>query len=194
VSAPVSYLARLALDIDLWCLRLEKHRIRPLHRRAVIGPAVALAQVVGRFGDFGLGLAGLFAAVPLACGQGLVGGGCHVEQKFSQVGAAFGAAHVFVDDLAPARAHGLADQFVHPVWGARAFGVGDVVHRGDDVLDDHFVVQRDADLQAVDRLIGWEGPFVGHLKAKGFHVGQFGFDVPQAVFAVITVVDHGSRM
>ena len=174
--------------------RLEKHRIRPLHRRAVIGPAVALAQVEGGLGDFGLGLAGHFAAVPLACGQGLVGGGGHVEQHFAQVGAAFGAAHVFVDDFAPARAHGVADQFVHAVRCARALGVGDVVHGGDDVLDDHFVVQRDADLQAVDRFIGREGALVGHAEAKGFHVGQFGFDVPQAVFAVIAVVNDGSRM
>jgi hypothetical protein len=102
--------------------------------------------------------------------------------------------HVFVDDFSPARAHGLADQFVHAVWSARAFRVGDVVHGGDDVLDDHLAVQRDADLQAVDWFIGRKGALVGHPEAKGFHVGQFGFDVPQAVFAVIAAVNDGSRM
>ena len=126
-------------------LRLEKHRISPLHRRAVIGPAVALAQEIGRLGDFGLGLACQFAALPLACGQGLVGGRGHVEQHLAQVGAAVGAAHMLVDDLAPARAHGATNELVHVVWRAGAFGVGDVVHGGGDVLDDHLVVERDAD-------------------------------------------------
>jgi len=89
---------------------------------------VALAQVVGRFCDFGVRLASLFAALPLACGQGLVGGSRHVEQQLSQVGAAFGATHMLVDDFAPARAHGLTDQFVHAVGSACTFGVRDVVH------------------------------------------------------------------
>lgn len=165
-----------------------------MHRRAVVSPTVTLAQVVGRFGDFGLGLTSLFAALPLACGQGLVGGGGHVEQKFSQVGAACGAAHVFVDDFAPARPHGLADQFVHAMRCAGAFGVGDLVHRGHDVLDDHLVVERDADFQVVDGFLGRKGALVGHPKAKCLHVGQFGFDVPQTVIAVIAAVHDGSRM
>ena len=48
--------------------------------------------------------------------------------------------------------------------------------------------------QAVDRLITWEKPFVGHLEAEGLDVGQLCFDVPQTVFAVIALVHHGSRM
>ena len=172
----------------------EKHRISPLHRRAVKGPAVALAQVVGRFGDFGLGLASQFAAVPLACGQGLVGGSGHVEQQLAQVGAAFGAANVRVDDFAPARAHGLADQPVHVVRRLSALGVRDVVHRGGDVLDDHFVVECDADFQSMDGLVAGKHPLIGNLKTVGLDVGQFGFDVPQAVFAVIACVNDGSRM
>ena len=175
-------------------LRLEKHRIRPLHRWAVERPAVALAQVVGWLGDLGLGAPCQFVAVPLASRQGLVGGSRHVEQKLSQVGAALGAAHVFVDDLAPARAHGLADQFVHAVRCACAFGVRDVVHRGGDVLDHHPVVERDPDSQAVDAFVGREGALIDHLEVVGFDVAQFGFDVPQAIFAVVALVGHGSRM
>jgi len=159
-----------------------------------MGPAVALAQKIGRLGHFGVRLARQFAALPLACGQGLVGGRGHVEQHLAQVGAAVGAAHMLVDDLAPARAHGAADELVHVVWRAGAFGVRDVVHRGGNVLDDHLVVERHANFQAVDRLIAWEKPFVGHLKAEGLDVGQLGFDVPQTVFAVIALVHHGSRM
>ena len=159
-----------------------------------MGPAVALAQKIGRLGHFGVGLACQFAALPLACRQGLVSGRGHVEQHLAQVGAAVGAAHVLVDDFAPAWAHGAADEFVHAVWGADAFRVRDVVHRGGNVLNDHLVVERDADFQAVDRLITWKKPFVGHLKTESFDVGQFGFDVPQSVFAVIALVHHGSRM
>ena len=124
----------------------------------------------------------------------MVSGRGHVEQHLAQVCAAVGAAYVLVDDLAPARAHGATDEFVHVVWRAGAFGVGDVVHGGRDVLDDHLVVERHADFQAVDRLIAGKKPFVGHLKAEGLDVGQFGFAVPQPVFAVIALVHHGSRM
>jgi len=155
---------------------------------------VALPQVVGRLGHYGLGLASLFAALPLACGQGLVGGSRHVEQHLAQVRAAFGTPHILVDDFAPARAHGLADQFVHAVGSACTFGVRDVVHRRRNGLDRHFVVQRDANFEGVDGFLRWEGPLVGHLKAVGFHVGQSRFDVPQAVFAVKTLVHDGSRM
>ena len=155
---------------------------------------MALAQEIGRLGHFGVGLACQFAALPLAGRQGLVGGSRHVEQHLAQVGAAVGAAHMLVDDLAPARAHGAADEFVHVVWRAGAFGVGDVVHGGGDVLDDHLVVERDADFQVVDGLIAREKPFVGHLEAKGLDVRQLGFDVPQTVFAVKALVHHGSRM
>ncbi len=117
---------------------------------------MALAQVVGRFRHFGLRFPSQFAPVPLASGQGLVGGGRHVEQQFAQVRAAFGATDVRVDDLAPAGAHGLADQFVHAVRCASAFGVGDVVHGGSDVLDDQLVVERHANFQVVDRFIARE--------------------------------------
>ena len=110
------------------------------------------------------------------------------------MGAALGAAHMFVDDFAPARTHGAADQFVHAVWGVCALGVGNVVHRGGDVLNDHFVVQRDADFQTMNRLVAGKQPFIGHLKVIGLDVGQLGFDVPQAIFAVIALVHHGSRM
>lgn len=175
-------------------LRLEKHRISPLHRRAVISPAVALAQEIGRLGHFGVGLAGQFAALPLACRQGLVSGRGHVEQHLAQVGTALGAAHMLVDDLAPARAHGAADELVHAVWRTDAFGVGDVVHGGGDVLDHHLVVEGDADFQVVDRLVGGKWPFVGHFKIEGLDIGQLGFDVPQAVFSVKALVHHGARM
>ena len=137
---------------------------------------------------------GDFTAVPLPGRQGLVGGGGHVEQHFAQVCTALGAAHMFVNDFSPARAHGAADQLVHAMWGAGALGVRDAVHRGGDVLDDHLVVERDADFQAVDRLVGRKRPFVGNFKTKGFDIGQLGFNVPQAVFAVIALVHHGSRM
>lgn len=155
---------------------------------------MALAQEVGRLGHFGVGLACQFAALPLAGWQGLVSGSRHVEQHFAQVGAAFGAAYVLVDDLAPARAHGAADELVHAVWRAGAFGVRDVVHGGGDVLDDHLVVEGDADFQVVYRLIGRKGPFVGNFKTIGLDVGQLGFDVPQTVLAVKALVHHGSRM
>ena len=159
-----------------------------------MGPAVALAQKIGRLGHFGVGLACQFAALPLACRQGLVSGRGHVEQHLAQVGAAVGAAHVLVDNLAPARAHGAADELVHAVWGADAFRVRDVVHGGGDVLDDHLVVECDADFQVVDRLVGRKGPFIGNLKTIGLDVGQLGFDVPQTVFAVKALVHHGARM
>ena len=155
---------------------------------------MALAQKIGRLCHFGVRLARQFAALPLARGQGLVSGRSHVEQHLAQVCTAVGAAHMLVDDLAPAWAHGATDELVHAVWRADAFLVRDVVHRGGDVLDDHLVVERHANFQAVDRLIAWEKPFVGHLKAEGLDVGQFGFDVPQAVFAVIALVHHCARM
>lgn len=145
-------------------------------------------------GHFGVGLAGQLAALPLAGGQCLVGGRGHVEQHFAQVGAAVCAAHMLVDDLAPARAHGAADEFVHAVWCPAAFGVRDVVHGCGDVLDDHLVVEGDADFQVMDRLVAGEKPFIGYLEAEGLDVGQLGFDVPQAVFAVKALVHHGSRM
>ena len=165
-----------------------------MHRRAVISPAVALAQMEWRFGDGGLGQARPFAAVPLAGRQGLVGGGRHVGQHFAQVGATLCAAHVFVDDFAPARAHGAADQFVHAVGCACAFRVRNVVHGSGEVLDDHLVVQGHANFQAVDGLLGRKGALIGYLKTVGFDIGQFGFDVPKAVFTVVALVDHGARM
>ena len=124
----------------------------------------------------------------------MVSGRGHVEQHLAQVCAAVGTAHMLVDDLAPARTHGATDEFVHAVRGADAFRVRDVVHGSGDVLDDHLAVERHADFQAVDRLMAGEKSFVGHLKVEGLDVGQFGFDVPQAVFAVIALVHHGSRM
>ena len=165
-----------------------------MHRRAVISPAVALAQMEWRFGDGGLGQARPFAAVPLAGRQGLVGGGRHVGQHFAQVGATLCAAHVFVDDFAPARAHGAADQFVHAVGCTCAFGVGNVVHGSSEVLNDHLVVQGHANFQAMNLLLGWKGALVGYFKTVGFNVCQFGFDVPQAVFTVVALVDHCARM
>ncbi len=175
-------------------LRLVKHRISPLHRWAVKGPSVALAQEKGWFRDFGLGLTDGLAALPLAGGQGLVGGRGHVEQQLAQMGAAAGAAHMGLDGFAPAGAQGAAFEGVHVHVGTGAFGVGDVVHRSGDVLDHHLVVNGQADAQAVDRLVGWEGAFVGDLKAVSLDIGQLGFDVPQAVFTVKALVHHGSRM
>ena len=141
-----------------------------------------------------MGQACPFTAVPLARRQGLVGGSRHIGQHFSQVRAALGAADVRIDDFAPARAHGVADQLVHAMRCARALGVGDVIHRGGDVLDDHLVVERDANFQAVDRRLGGKRLLVGDLKIVGFHIGQFGFDVPQTVFTVKALVNNGSRM
>ena len=132
--------------------------------------------------------------MPLARGDGLVSSGGHVGEHLAQVRAALFTAHMLVDDLAPAWAHGAANEFVHAVRCARAFGVRNTVHRGGDVLNHQAAVQGDPDFQAVNGFIGWEKPLVGHFEIEGLDVGQFGFNVPQAIFAVVTLVDHGSRM
>ena len=150
--------------------------------------------MVGRLSHFGLRLACQLAAVPLARRDGLVGGGGHVGEHLAEVRAAFCAAHMLVDDFAPARAHGAANEFVHPMWRARTFGVRNAVHRGGDVLNHQAAVQSHADFQAVNRFIALEDLFIGHSKVKGFDIGQLSFNVPQAVFAVEALEHHSSRM
>ena len=83
---------------------------------------------------------------------------------------------------------------MHAMGCARALGVGYVIHRGGDVLDHHLVIERDTNFQAVDRRFGGKRLLVGDLKIVGFHIGQFGFDVPQTVFTVKALVNNGSRM
>ena len=132
--------------------------------------------------------------MPLAGGDGLVGGGGHVGEHFAQVRAALCAAHMLVDDPAPAWAHGAAYKFVHAMRRAGTFGVRNTVHRGGDVLNHQAAVQCHPDFQAVNGLMGWKKPLVGHFEIVGLDVGQLGFNVPQTVFAVIALVDHSSRM
>ncbi len=132
--------------------------------------------------------------MPLAGWNGLVGGGGHVGEHFAQVRAALFAAHTLVDDLAPAWAHGAANEFVHAMRCARTFGVRNTVHRGGNVLNHQAAVQGHPDFQAVNGFIGWKKPLVGDFEIVGLDVGQFGFNVPQTVFAVIALVDHCSRM
>lgn len=137
-------------------------------------------------------LAGQFAAVPLARWQGLESGGGHVEQHLAQVGAAVQATHLLVDGFAPAFAHAAAFELMHIHGALAALRMWNVVQRGGHVVNEHVVVNRQANAQAVDGLVCREGRLVGHLKGIGLDVGQRRFNVPKSIFTVIAKKNNGT--
>jgi len=65
---------------------------------------------------------------------------------------------------------------------------------GDHIVDDELIVHRKANVHAVYRLAGLTRALAWDDEAVGFDVGECGFDVPHAVFALKARIDRGSRM
>ena len=118
--------------------------------------------------------------------------GGHVEEQFSQMGAAFGVAQIFVDGLAPACAQTAAHHFLHGISGLVALAMWRAVHRHGDGMNDQLRVHGEANVHVVNRLLGLPSVFAGNIKQVGFGITQMGFDVPQAVFTLIAVVAGGA--
>ena len=83
---------------------------------------------------------------------------------------------------------------MHALRGLVTFWVGNVRHVGDHIVDDEMIVYREANVQAVNRLAGFSRALAWDDEAVGFDVGECGFDVPHAVFALKAGIDRGSRM
>ena len=67
-------------------------------------------------------------------------------------------------------------------------------HVGDHIVNDELIVHGEANVQTVNRLAGLSRALAGNDKAVGFDVGECGFNVPHAIFALEAGIDCGSRM
>ena len=104
---------RLACDYRrvCWCKKdlslsrlFEEHGVVAFDDGAIKGPSFALAHKMRRRGGWVLLNASLFFSKLDGVGNGLEGGCCHVEQHFSQMGAAFYAANVRFNGPSPSSA------------------------------------------------------------------------------------------
>ena len=128
-------------------------------------------------------------------GQGLEGGRGQVEQQFAQMGAAGHAAHVLLDGLAPAARHGAAHHLLQCGTGQRAVVQRRGVHRGFDGVHDQIAAHGHAQPHVVDGCAcGANAAIAQGFSVERLAVVQFGFDVPQTIFAFIALVDDPARM
>ena len=124
----------------------------------------------------------------------MIGRRGHVEKHLTKVCASRHAANVRLNGFAPTRAQSTANQLVHVERCPRTLWVGGVCHVGDHVQNFEIVVHREANVQAMKGLTGFQGALARDDEVVGFDVGQCRFNVPEAIFALKSRIDHGSRM
>ena len=177
-----------------FCGLFKEHRVVAFYDCAIKCPSFALAHKVRGCGGCFFGHASLFISKLNGMRNGLECGGGHVEQHFTQMGAAFYAANVLLNCFSPTRTQRATNQTMHAGWRLVTFGVGRVGHVGDDIVNLQLIVHREANVQTVNGFASSFRPLTGNNERVGFNVCQRGFDVPKAVFSLKAGIDHGSRV
>ena len=161
---------------------LIKHGVMALHHWTIQGPRHAFAYMGRWCGGHLVGQASLLVSKLTCRGNGLISRCGHVEQHLTQMGATGNPTNLSVNGFAPTCTQFAANQFVHTLGGLVAFWVRNVDHVCEHLVYGELVVNREANVQAVNGLSRFTGALAGNDKVVGFDVGECSFNVPQAVF------------
>lgn len=156
----------------------KEHRVVPLCDRAIKSPRHALAHMGWGRGGGDVWLACLLVFELTGRRNGLIGRSGHVEKHLTKVCTTRHATNVRLDGFAPTRAQSTANQLVHVERCPRTLWVGDVGHVGDHVQNFEIIVHREANVQAMKGLTGFQGVLARDDEVIGFDIRQCRFNVP----------------
>ena len=147
-----------------------------------------------RCGGHLVGQASLLVSKMARGGNGLISRCGHIEQHLAQMGATGNATNLSVNGFAPTCTQFAANQFVHTLGGFVAFRVRNVSHVGVHRVNDELVVNREANVQAMNGLSRFARALAWNHEVVGFDVGEGGFNVPHAILPFKAGIDHGAGM